>query len=166
MPDLIELRWSRAEDAEALAALHRAAWTNAYAGVIPGPELARMLGRRGPRWWRALHETGERAMVADMGEGPVGYARLGDARRRDRGTGEIYELYLLPEYQGVGLGRRLFGGAREALGESGRPRLVVRALAENAAACRFYRAMGGREAGRGREVIGGRRLETVSFVWE
>jgi ribosomal protein S18 acetylase RimI-like enzyme len=104
-------------------------------------------------------------MVADMGEGPVGYARLGDARRRDRGTGEIYELYLLPEYQGVGLGRRLFG-ARARRWREGRPRLVVRALAENAAACRFYRAMGGREVGRGREVIGGRRLETVSFVWE
>jgi ribosomal protein S18 acetylase RimI-like enzyme len=166
VPDLIELRWSRVEDAEALAALHRAAWSNAYAGIIPGPELARMLGRRGPSWWRALHATRERAIVADMGEGPVGYVRLGGVRRRDRGTGEIYELYLLPEYQGVGLGRRLFVAAREALAGQGRRRMIVRALAENVGGCRFYRAMGGREVGRGRETIGGRGLETVVFLWE
>ena len=44
-------------------------------------------------------------------------------------------------------------------------RLLVWALADNAAACRFYRAMGGRECGRTLERIGGVPLEKIGFAW-
>jgi GNAT superfamily N-acetyltransferase len=160
MADLIELRWSREADAEALAALHRDAWAHAYAGIIPGPALLRMTSLRGPRWWRAVHRAGERALVVDLGAGPVGYARMGPARGGPNDLGEIYELYLRPECQGIG-----FGAARRALVERGRRRLLVWALAENEAARRFYRAMGGALAGRAKEHVGGRTIAKVAFLW-
>ncbi len=44
-----------------------------------------------------------------------------------------------PEYQGVGLGTRLFLAARRELGRFGFDSVVVWALADNENACRFYR---------------------------
>jgi ribosomal protein S18 acetylase RimI-like enzyme len=159
------IRWSTDSDSDGLAALHREAWRNAYAGIIPGLALERMIARRGCAWWRRMHGRGIRALVLEFDGVLAGYATIGPSRALDGGGGEIYELYLRPECQGVGFGRRLFRTARERLAAAGRRRLMVWALADNAAACRFYRAMGGRECGRVQESIGGARLAKIGFAW-
>lgn len=166
---MIELRLSREADSVALAALHGEAWRYAYAGIIPGVTIERMVTRRGPHWWRRLHGGGGGALVLELDEVLAGYATIGPNRslgrlgRRPRG--EIYELYLKPECQGVGLGRRLFDAARGRLAGAGLAGTVVWSLADNAIGCRFYRAMGGAELGRGRERIGGVALDKLGFVW-
>jgi GNAT superfamily N-acetyltransferase len=160
----IETRWSTAEDAEALADLHRAAWRNAYLGILPGPVIERMTSRRGPRWWRRLALVGAPARVIALDDLIAGYATLGRDRRR-RGGGEIYELYLRPECQGTGLGAKLFEDTRRQLQSAGMPRLIVWTLSDNVAGCRFYRALGGREAGRSRETFDGARVEKTAFAW-
>ena len=166
---MIEVRWSQEADSAALAALHRDAWRYAYAGIIPGPTIERMVARRGPRWWRGLHGAGGRALVLDLDGMPAGYATIGrnraPARMRQRPGGEIYELYLRPECQGVGIGRRLFQAARNRLAEAGLDGTVVWSLADNALGCRFYRAMGGTELARARERLGGVALDKLGFVW-
>lgn len=164
-------RWSTGADAPALAAVHAAAWRYAYAGIIPGLELEGMVARRGPRWWQRLHARGVRVLVLDLalagGAGGVaGYATLGCSRGGGGPGGEIYELYLRPELHGAGFGRRLFEESRRVLRAHGFERLTVWALAENEVACRFYRAMGGVEAGRGAHRLCGVELEKVGFVWE
>lgn len=160
----IETRWSTAEDADALAELQQAAWRGAYLGILPGPVIERMTSRRGPRWWRRLALVGAPARVIALDGMLAGYATLGRDRRR-RGAGEIYELYLRPECQGVGLGARLFRDARRQLETGGLPRLTVWTLSDNVGACRFYRALGGREAGRARETFDGAPVEKTAFAW-
>ena len=86
------------------------------------------------------------------------------ARPRTRG-GEIYELYLRPECQGCGFGRRLFADARRHLGANGVDRVTVWALADNSIALRFYRAMGGAECGRACDRFCGVPLQKVGFSW-
>ena len=113
-----------------------------------------------------MHERGFRALVLDCDGTLAGYATLGrslapPAARR----GEIHELYVRPEYQGCGLGRRLFGEARSALAANGLPRLTVWALSDNEIACRFYRAMGGTEAGRAEDRFCGVPLRKTGFAW-
>ena len=55
-------------------------------------------------------------MVLDIGQGAVGYASYGRCRDRSLpAEGEVDELYLLPEYQGIGFGRRLFKAVRNDL---------------------------------------------------
>jgi ribosomal protein S18 acetylase RimI-like enzyme len=161
----IATRWSTAGDDRALADVHRATWRYAYAGIIPGLTLERMIARRGPAWWGRMHERGFRALVLVSGETLVGYATLGRSRAPGQRTGEIYELYLRPEYQGCGLGRRLFADARDELRANGLERLVVWALAENRIACRFYRAMGGIEAARCQDRFCGVPLAKIGFAW-
>jgi ribosomal protein S18 acetylase RimI-like enzyme len=163
--DIIAIRWSTDADCEGLAALHGEAWRNAYAGIIPGVALERMIARRGGGWWRRMHARGGHALVLELGDRLVGYATLGPGRGGGAGAGEIYELYLRPECQGIGLGRRLFEAARARLAAAGMRRVRTWALADNAGAIRFYRAMGGRECGRAEEHIGGARLQKIGFAW-
>lgn len=162
----IAIRRSQAEDAPALAALYAEAWRYAYRGIIPGVVLERMVARRGPRWWRRMHGMGGATAILEFEGTPAGYATFGRSRLGSLGAGgEIYELYLKPEYHGAGLGRQLFRAARDELRADGLRGLVVRSLVANETACRFYRAMGGREFARSTERVGGTRLATVAFHW-
>ena len=124
-----------------------------------------MIARRGPAWWRGMHEAGGCVLVVDWDGEPVGYAMFGRARVAARGVGEVYELYLRPECQGTGLGRRLFEASRQHLRQKGHSRLVVWALRENTTACRFYRAMQGMQFARSCDRLGGVRLERIGFMW-
>ena len=159
------IRWSSAADADGLADLHGAAWRYAYAGIIPGMTLERMIARRGRLWWRRMHERGFHALVVDSMGSVAGYATLGRGRASAPHTGEIYELYVRPEHHGCGVGRRLFAGARRELASHGLDRLVVWALADNTVACRFYDAMGGALSGHAEDRFCGVPLAKVGFSW-
>ena len=159
------MRWSTAADAAGLADLHGATWRYAYAGIIPGLTLERMIARRGRTWWARMHERGFRALVAETAGTVTGYATLGRGRGGSPRTGEIYELYVRPEHHGCGVGRRLFAGARRELALHGLDRLVVWALADNTVACRFYAALGGAECGRTEDRFCGVPLAKVGFAW-
>ena len=85
-----------------------------------------------------------RVLVVEIGGKVAGYATIGRNRARELPQqGEIYELYLRPEYQGIGLGSRLFAAARDKLACHGLKGLVVWALEENGTAVAFYAAPAG-----------------------
>ena len=164
--DLIEIRHAKPFDAMAIAEIHDAAWRVAYQGIIPGIELDRLITRRGPAWWDSAIRQGSRISLLAFGHNVAGYAHYG--RNRGRGLvydGEIYELYLRPEYQGLGFGRRLFTSARRDLCASGFKTLVVWALSDNDTAVKFYRSMGGKAVARSFERFGQRRLNKVAYAW-
>lgn len=163
---LVETRRARPADAVTIADIHDTAWRVAYRGLIPGGELEKMIQRRGPVWWETALKRGSRMLVLTLGDAVAGYANLG--RNRARGLpyeGEIYELYLRPEYQGLGFGRRLFGDARKELASAGFDGMAVWALAANEPAVAFYRAMGGMGVARSSETFGGRSLDKLAFGW-
>ena len=90
------------------------------AGVIPGRELERMIARRGPAWWRLAIARRTPLIVLEFGGAVVGYVSYGKNRVPTLGFGgEIFELYLAPECQGCGLGRRMFEAARKDLAGHG-----------------------------------------------
>ena len=162
----MNIRLSTRADAAELASLHCDAWRYAYRGIIPGISLERMIARYGPAGWERMHRSGLRALVLEFDKRVAGYATFGPCRKRSAPPlGEIYELYLRPEFHGTGFGKRLFAEARRHLSARGLVGLLVWALADNDLACRFYRALGGRERTRAYERIGGVRLEMIAFVW-
>jgi inorganic pyrophosphatase len=64
--------------------------------------------------------------VLVFGDKVAGYANYGRNRARSlHFEGEIYELYLRPEFQGLGFGRRLFTSARRDLMQSGLKSMVI-----------------------------------------
>jgi len=163
---LIEIRRAKASDAAAVADTHDEAWRGAYQGVIPGVELERLVTRRGADWWDSAIRKGSRISILAFGDKVAGYANYGRNRARSLFyDGEVYELYLRPEYQGLGFGRRLFTSARRDMVQSGLKSLVVWALADNEPAVEFYRALGGKAVARSSERFGDKSLEKVAFAW-
>ena len=163
---LIEVRPAKAADASAVASTHAEAWRTAYPGIIPGAELEKLINRRGPQWWDSAIRKGSRVSVLVFGDKVAGYANYGRNRARSlHFEGEIYELYLRPEFQGLGFGRRLFTAARRDLAQSALKSLIVWALSENENAVEFYRALGGKAVARSSEKFGTRVLDKVAFGW-
>ncbi|MEA2839189.1 MAG: hypothetical protein QOF41_519 [Methylobacteriaceae bacterium] len=161
---VISIRNARPADAEAIAEVHDAAWRDAYRGIIPGRELERMIARRGPRWWQAAISRGSRLVVLDFGGRIAGYASYGRNRVPAMPySGEIFELYLAPEFQGLGMGRRLFEAARRDLNEHGYVSTLVWALADNERALDFYTRLGGKIIRRAEERFGDETRGRVAF---
>jgi ribosomal protein S18 acetylase RimI-like enzyme len=164
---LIEVRRAKAADAAAIAQTHDDAWRGAYQGVIPGPELDKLINRRGADWWDSAIRNRSRIAVLSFGDSVAGYANYGRNRARSLYyEGEIYELYLRPEFQGLGFGRKLFQSVRRDLGQSGLHSLVVWALSDNESAVAFYRALGGKAVARSSERFGTKVLDKVAYAWQ
>ena len=150
-----------------IAETHDEAWRSAYQGIIPGAELEKLISRRGPSWWDSAIRKGSRIALMQFGDNIAGYANYGRNRARSLYyDGEIYELYLRPQFQGLGFGRRLFSSARRDLAQSGLKSLVVWALSDNEPALEFYRALGGRAVARSSERFGDKTLDKVAFAWQ
>jgi ribosomal protein S18 acetylase RimI-like enzyme len=163
---LIEVRRAKPSDASAIASTHDEAWRNAYQGIIPGAELEKLINRRGPDWWDSAIRKGSRIAIMVFGDDVAGYANYGRNRARSLYyDGEIYELYLRPEFQGLGFGRKLFAAARRDLGQSGLQSLVVWALSDNDPAVSFYRQLGGKAVARSSERFGTKVLDKVAYAW-
>ncbi|TIV70348.1 MAG: GNAT family N-acetyltransferase [Mesorhizobium sp.] len=163
----IDIRKADPRDAIAIAEVHQEAWRGAYCGIIPHRTLAAMINRRGPDWWANAIRRAATVLVVEIGGTIAGYATIGKNRARElRQQGEIYELYLRPEYQGIGLGSRLFKAARTRLADHGLKGLVVWALEDNHNALAFYAGNGGRDIAEGVEVFEQKALKKVAFVWE
>lgn len=160
---VIDVRPARASDAEQLADAHAAAWREAYSGIIPALALERMIIRRSAPWWRAVLSR-RSIVVLDVGGTIAGYASFAPAHGRVQpGAAEVQEIYLRPEYQGIGLGLRLFSAVLKRVKARGFRKVLVRALADNERATDFYRRRGGKLVAKSEESLGGKALPCVWF---
>lgn len=153
-------------DANALSEVFSASWSNAYLGIIPHFHLDGMIRRRNPEWWGAAIQSGAQLLVLQVASVIAGYATLGPARARSNFEGEIFELYLAPEYQGLGFGERLFEACRHELDIGSLNGLIVWALADNTVATDFYWRRGGRPVGNAFERYGRSKLKKIAFAWD
>jgi ribosomal protein S18 acetylase RimI-like enzyme len=159
---VIDVRPARPADAGQLADVYAAAWREAYSGIIPALTLERMIVRRSAGWWRDM--VGRRSiLVLDVGGVVAGYSSFAPMHGRATGAAEVQELYLRPEYQGIGLGTRLFSAVLKRVRSRGYPRVLLRALTENDRAKSFYVRQGGRIIARTEESLGGRSLPCVWY---
>ena len=162
----VRVRRAKLSDAAALCETFRESWRLAYRGIIPHIHLETMIQRRGVAWWRTAIRAKESILVLEVAGTMAGYASCGVARSRRDSRGEIYEIYLMPSYQGLGFGEHLFEACRHSLDEQNVRGLVVWALAENTTAISFYWKRGGRPVATTRERFGATRLEKIAFTWE
>lgn len=122
------IRDAEVADAPAIGEVHVASWQAAYAGLMPDDFLARLSAEsRAASWARRIGEGVGQVLVAEEDGVIAGFAAFGD--------GQLFALYLLPEYWGRGLGRALHDRVVEELpGDSA----VLWVLSTNERAKAFY----------------------------
>lgn len=125
------------EEIEGKAFVHWATWQSAYRGLVSDAYLDAFTLEKSVamarRWTDGI-------IVAKDGERVVGFVGYGDRGDEAPGFGEIFALYVLPEYHGTGVGALLMRAGLEKL--DGYPRICLWVLKENERAIRFYRRFG------------------------
>jgi ribosomal protein S18 acetylase RimI-like enzyme len=131
------------DDADAVREVGLKTWPSAYAGIASAEYIEEGLAA----WWSP--EMVERGITDGItliavdderehgDERVVGMTGLG---RQDE-FWVMWKLYVLPEYQGRGVGKALLGGAIAAL-PVGTDQLLLEVLVGNEQAIRFYRRNG------------------------
>ena len=116
--------------------------------------------------WESAIQAGEPVLVVeDRLAGVVGFASYGvNRQQRLAYAGEINTLYILPDFQGRGLGRWLLTRLFEALAEGGRNSVVIWVLARNPSRF-FYEAMGGKRIAERDETLWGEILHEYAYGW-
>jgi ribosomal protein S18 acetylase RimI-like enzyme len=164
------VRPARPQDAGALAHVHVTSWHHAYQGILAPhnlelTNLQRSLGRFRGYFWRG----GQRQSllhVVESDAGVVGYVNSGVTHDREIGArGEVFELYLHPDAQGEGAGRKLLSVGLWALSGHRLLPAIVWVLADNQRARRFYEGMRGREIAHGKVVVGDQLLDKIAYAW-
>jgi ribosomal protein S18 acetylase RimI-like enzyme len=160
------VRKGRASDAKGLSEIFRLSWQQAYCGIIPHAYLENLIRRRGPDWWKSALRSSEDLFVLEADGKLAGYATMGASRTQTGRQGEIYEIYLAPVYQGLGMGEHLFEACRHRLDQRMLKGLIVWALTDNEGAQNFYWGRGGRPVARAFDRMGKTRLEKIAFAWD
>ena len=166
----IRIRQATPADASAIARVHVDSWRSSYADVVPQEILSGLsYDEREALWDDILNSSraDRHCYVADAPKtGVVGFAHGGAASKNSPAfDGEIYAIYLLEQYQRMGLGRCLFISVAERLLDDGMSSFLLWVFEENHSARRFYESLGG-EVVRSQEInIGGVDLVEVAYGW-
>ncbi len=161
----VRVRPAAPEDAASIATVHVRTWQVAYAHVFPEAALGALsVEARSERWGSLLTDAGERerTLVAELDGDVVGFASTGPARD-EPGAGELYAIYVLPEWWGAGAGPALMRGAHDALRTAGYESAVLWVLGDNPRARRFYEREGWVDDGSKVETVLGTETEHVRY---
>lgn len=164
----MRVRRAGPDDAFGIAVVHVRSWQAAYRGLLPQDFLDDLDPVRRAEGWRQMLAdgaadggtgTGGTVLVADGDHGVAGFAHLTASRDPDADpetVGEVTAIYLLPEFWGTGIGRRLMAESLETLRAAGFREATLWVLDTNQRARRFYEAGGWRADGAvKRETVGG-----------
>ncbi len=167
----IRIRPATPSDAPAIARVHVDSWRTSYDGIVPQEILSGLsYGDRQALWDDILASSRpdrccfvaetERAQVVGFVCGGLGTASS------EAYKGEIYSIYLLQDFQRLGLGRRLFLAACESLLQAGVDSMLLWVFEENHASRQFYEALGGKLVDRKELNIDGVNLIEVAYGWK
>jgi ribosomal protein S18 acetylase RimI-like enzyme len=162
----ITIRAARPGDARRIARLDVETWRAAYAGILATPFLVGLSTPRREIGWATVIEREPRDVrVAVGGDGEVvGFGSCGRNRDSAEHAGEVFTLYVAPDWQNQGIGRALLLALFERLVAQGCVSAIIWVLRDNPGRF-FYRRLGGREVRHKHFVVGGKRSEAAGYVW-
>jgi GNAT superfamily N-acetyltransferase len=169
MIDELRIRRAGPGDARGIGRVHVETWRATYAGIVPDQVLVEMSADGKASQWRRMllrPQAGEAVLVAEMPQiGLVGFASCGRADSGSLGIdGEIHTLYVHPDWQEQGIGRRLLCAALRWLKRSGRRGAFLWVLSQNPSRF-FYEAMGGERIGEREEKLWQVALPEIAYAW-
>ncbi len=157
------------EDAAAIAGVRVLTWQHAFRGIIPQPYLDSMNASENEAvWLGAITEGMPRVLVGEAAGKVVGFSCFGPCRDEDASSeaGEIWALYVLPEFWAKGIGRELWLESCGQLEGQGSTVISLWVLEKNLRAIRFYRAAGFAPEASSRKCfeIGGAQVPEIRYL--
>ena len=148
----LKIRPATAGDSETIVQLVREAWRAANENRLPGDTVAklaqssRLAGFVASEWQSVRVAEKDGQIIGVVGVNPAGV---------------IWMLYVMPGFQGCGVGSALYDNAIGAMKQAGSRKALLEVLASNENAVAFYRARGWVPEGRRTEHIPGFRFTAV-----
>lgn len=167
--DTFVVRETVIDDAATIARVRAESWRATYRGIVPDAYLDGIdVDEWAVRQRRAMEQQPADlvALVAEVRGDVVGWVVGGPNRDATyHYTGELYAIYLLPEYQRVGIGTQLTVAIAQWLASQEFDSMILWVLEANHPARRFYEAIGGVLCGSRQEQIAGACLAEVAYGW-
>lgn len=117
-------------------------WRHAYQGIIDQSFLDNISFEQRLKNRVQLSEPGRYSLIAAYHNKIIGFCDFGISRHPHYAKGEIYAIYVLPEYQRIGVGYLLLQQAINRLTQEHLMPCIVIALEQNLSAQQFYEGMG------------------------
>jgi ribosomal protein S18 acetylase RimI-like enzyme len=160
------IRPAQPADARAIARLDVETWQATYAGILATPYLVGLSAERRERGWAGVIRREPRDVRVAVGPDDeiLGFGSCGGCRDEPNFTGEVFTLYVAPDWQNRGIGRALVLSLFARLVERGHRSAVIWVLSENPSRF-FYRRLGGREVRRRTLPFAGAEVAATGFGW-
>ncbi|MFD1778531.1 GNAT family N-acetyltransferase [Fredinandcohnia salidurans] len=163
----MKIRKAVITDASGIAKVHVDSWRSTYSGIVPDDFLQQLSYESRELMWKKGIPNGH-IFIAENEQGEVvGFSCGGKERSGEYENfhGELYAIYILQEYQGRGLGKKLVAPVvRQLLGENITTMLVL-VLGDNKS-CLFYEALGAIKLDSVEIEIGGKKLKEAVYGWD
>jgi len=135
--DIVIREWTKG-DLDDIRQITIRTWLATYASFIPESDLREYFEiHYSIEALTALVSSGSvDGFIARRGSDPVGYAKSDD--NADEGRFYVTSLYILPEFQGQGVGSRLLDTAESCAVARGKDRVWLGVMVQNAESLRWY----------------------------
>jgi ribosomal protein S18 acetylase RimI-like enzyme len=162
----ITIRPAEPADTRAIAALDVETWRTTYAGMLSDRYLTGLSTRRREAGWASVIRREPRDVrVAVAADGGIfGFGSCGPCRGEPGFTGEVFTLYVAPDWQNRGIGRRLLLALFARLVATGRNSAIIWVLRDNPGRF-FYQRLGGRQVSHKMLPFAGGHVAAQAYGW-
>lgn len=167
------VRQARLQDARAIGRIEVDTWRATYAGMLPDRVLLGMSAERQTATWAGFlrHRSGDVFVAQEDRTGPggdpriLGFGNCGPQREAALGyAGEVYTLYVTPDAQGNGFGRKLLLALFGRLVHCGHRSALIWVVRQNPSRF-FYERLGGRLVLHRKLPVGGVLVDAAGYGW-
>lgn len=133
------------EDCKAIAYVVTIGWNETYKGIVPDwflEELKTNEEERTNNMLSKFDENNNHQFVLEINNEVVGFVNFGASEDDEYKCGEIFALYIISKYKGLGLGKKLVEAAKKELKEMGFNSMIIACLKGNPSN-EFYKHIGG-----------------------
>jgi ribosomal protein S18 acetylase RimI-like enzyme len=169
-PKDVRIRAAELRDAAAIAEVRVESWRATYRGVIPDAYLDGMRVEDSKSLWLRIlgSPTGEKRLVfvAEDASGVLGFsAAMKLSEPKFNVLAELTGIYLKPQAQRLGIGRKLLAAAARACIAENAPDMLVWVITQNEAARKFYENLGAQLMAGQPFIWDGLELHETGYVW-
>lgn len=164
---MFNIKYAKITDSDILGQIHSQSWKAAYKNIIPDEILNNITAEKRAKFFeKAIADGLEEDAIIYQDDTALGLICIGKCRdlNLDNSFGEIWGIYLLPEYWNLGIGSRLMNWGINELRNKGYSKIALWVLEDNLNAIKFYEKHGFKFDGTIKEIFIGKNLNECRYI--